>query len=136
MQQLDALAVNIQAVRQKDAVIAKVRTSEFWQAPSIDDLEWARLELRGIMKYWKPGVTGVLHNAINQTIDGKIHESDREAKIIGANEVLVYRRRLKGILDEMISANPTLQKIHDGQPVNESELQSLTSTILTSHPRR
>lgn len=134
LQQLDALAVNIQAVRQKDAVIAKVRTSEFWQAPSIDDLEWARLELRGIMKYWKPGVTGPYTMPSTKTIDGKIHESDREAKIIGANEVLVYRRRLKGILDEMISANPTLQKIHDGQPVNESELQSLTSTILTSHP--
>jgi type I restriction enzyme R subunit len=34
----------------------------------------------------------------------------------------------------MVAANPTLQKIHQGQTVNETELQSLTSTILTSHP--
>ena len=49
--ELDRLAVNIQAVRQKDTVMADVRSADFWQNPSIDKLEAARKELRGIMKY-------------------------------------------------------------------------------------
>ena len=47
---------------------------------------------------------------------------------------MLYRRRLKAILDEMIQANPTLQKIRNDQPINPAELKTLTSTILTSHP--
>src|SRR5690554_4365877 len=49
--EIDKLAVNIQAVRQKDAIIAEVRSADFWQAPNIERLEKARKELPGIMKY-------------------------------------------------------------------------------------
>ncbi len=49
--EIDRLAVNIGAVRQKDAIIAEVRSAEFWQAASIEKLETARKALRGIMKY-------------------------------------------------------------------------------------
>jgi type I restriction enzyme R subunit len=132
--QLDTLAVNIQAVRQKDTVLAKVRSSEFWQMPSIENLEWARQELRGIMKYRQSGSIEFYPMSSTKTTDGDVHETDREVKIEGANQAMIYRRRLKVILDEMVAANPTLQKIHQGQTVNETELQSLTSTILTSHP--
>ena len=49
---MDKLAVNIQAVRQKDAIIAEVRSAEFCgENASIERLEHARTELRGIMKY-------------------------------------------------------------------------------------
>jgi type I restriction enzyme R subunit len=132
--QLDTLAVNIQAVRQKDTVLAKVRSSEFWQMPSIENLEWARQELRGIMKYRQSGGIEFYPMSSTKTTDGDVYETDREVKIEGANQAMMYRRRLKVILDEMVAANSTLQKIHQGQTVNETELQSLTSTILTSHP--
>jgi len=46
--ELHKLAVNIQAVRQKDALIAEVRSADFWLQPGIDKLENARKELRGI----------------------------------------------------------------------------------------
>jgi len=43
--ELDKLAVNIQAVRQKDRIIAEVRSAEFWHHPSIDKLETTRKSL-------------------------------------------------------------------------------------------
>lgn len=54
--------------------------------------------------------------------------------IVGANEAMHYRRRLKGILDDMVADNPVLQKIQNNEPIAEVELKTLTSTILTSHP--
>jgi type I restriction enzyme R subunit len=132
--ELDKLAVNIQAVRQKDTVIAKVRSAEFWQQPSIEKLETARKELRGIMKYRQLGGGGAYAMPATKTGDTGVRETDREVKIAGANEAMIYRRRLKSILDNMIAANPTLQKIHKGEAITEAELKSLTSTILTSHP--
>jgi len=132
--ELDKLAVNINAVRQKDAVIAEVRSAEFWQQPSIDRLEHARKELRGIMKFRQSGSGPGYGVSSTRTSDDNIEVREREVQIAGANEAMIYRRRLKDILDGMLAANPTLQKIHQGQPIAESELKTLTSTILTSHP--
>ena len=132
--ELDKLAVNIQAVRQKDTVIAMVRSGAFWQNPGMKALEQVREELRGIMKYRQQAAGPGYDTASTRTSDSGVHEAEREVKIAGADEALLYRRRLKAILEQMIAANPTLQKIRKGEPIAEHELQSLTSTILTSHP--
>ncbi|EOV6320641.1 DEAD/DEAH box helicase family protein [Vibrio parahaemolyticus] len=134
LEEIDKLAVNIQAVRQKDAVISDVRSADFWQNPSVEKLENARKELRGIMKYRQTVGGGMYATPTTKMSDTNIKEKDRKVVIPGANEAMIYRRRLKDILDQMIAANPTLQKIRKGEPIAEAELKSLTSTILTSHP--
>jgi type I restriction enzyme, R subunit len=134
LEEIDKLAINIQAVRQKDAVIADVRSADFWQNPSIEKLENARKELRGIMKYRQTVGGGMYATPTTKMSDTNIKEKERKVVIPGANEAMIYRRRLKDILDQMIAANPTLQKIRKGEPIAEAELKSLTSTILTSHP--
>lgn len=128
------LAVNIQAVRQKDKIIEAVKSAAFWAEPTIEKLEHARLELRGIMKYRTSSSEPGIGTRTTTTRDGEVIEEERGVYIQGANEALIYRRRLKGILDKMLSENPTLQKIHQGQAISESDLKTLTSTILTSHP--
>ncbi|CAO1659092.1 type I site-specific deoxyribonuclease [Halomonas sp. NYA30] len=132
--EIGRLAVNIQAVRQKDKIIEEVKSASFWTDPSIDKLENARLELRGIMKYRTATVSPGLETRTTRTQDGNVLEEEREVYITGANEAMTYRRRLKAILDKMLSDNPTLQKIHRGEAIAEEDLQTLTSTILTAHP--
>ena len=126
--------MNIQAVRQKDTVIAEVRRAEFWQVLSMERLEWVRTELRGIMKYRQTGDSVSYGTPTTKTKDGGVQEVERVVKIVGANEALLYRRRLKTVLDGMIADNPLLQKIRKGEAIATAELQMLTSTILTSHP--
>lgn len=131
---LDKLAINIQAVRQKDALIAEVRSAAFWQNLSMDALERVRLELRGIMKYRQIEGSVSYQTPSTSTADDHIREQERLVKIEGADAALLYRRRLKSILDGMIEHNPVLQKIRQHQPIAASELKSLASTILTTHP--
>jgi len=128
------LAVNIQAVRQKDKTIEDVKGAAFWAEPNIEKLEHVRLELRGIMKYRTPATYPGAETRTTKTKDGKTQAEDREVYKTGANEAMIYRRRLKGILDDMLASNPILQKIHDGEAIAESDLDTLTSTILTTHP--
>lgn len=132
--QLDKLAVNIQAVRQKDAVIAELRSAAFWQHLSMAALERVRLELRGIMKY-RQTETGLSYQTpTTSTADKDVRDEERVVKIAGADAALLYRRRLKTILESMIASNPVLQKIRQHQPIAEAELKTLSSTILTTHP--
>jgi type I restriction enzyme R subunit len=132
--ELDRLAVNIQAVRQKDAVIVEVRSAAFWQALSMGALERMRTELRGIMKYRQTGDSVSYGTPTTKTKDGGVETGVREMKIAGQNEALLYRRRLKAVLDAMLADNPVLQKIRAGDAVSVDELTTLTSTILTTHP--
>jgi type I restriction enzyme R subunit len=133
--QLDKLAVNIQAVRQKDKLINEVRTAKFWDEATVGSLEHVRKELRGIMKYQQSGTTGPgLGTPSTRTADAGVKEQDSKVVLEGANEAMLYRRRLKTILDQMVSENITLQKIHKGEPISEVDLETLTSTILTTNP--
>src|SRR5690606_3756930 len=95
LQELDVLAVTIQAVRQKDAVIDMVRSADFWQNATIEKLEHARQELRGIMKYRTTQSGGLYTTPTTSTVDGGVQEAERKVIIAGANEAMIYRRRLK-----------------------------------------
>lgn len=132
--ELDKLAITIQAVRKKEATIEEVRSADFWANTTIEKLETVRQELRGIMKY-RQQVTGPGYEiASTSTKDSNLETHEREVKIAGANDAMLYRRRVKDILDQMIASSATLQKIRKGESIAETELKSLTSTILTSHP--
>lgn len=133
---IEKLAVNIQAVRQKDAEIEKVRSATYWDNLSIEALEHTRTQLRSVMKYKQKDLIyyqGVSTTKAKENLDN-LQEGERAVYIAGANEAMAYRRRLKDILDKMVDTNPILQKVYQDQPVDASELLSLTSTILTSHP--
>ncbi|MCF6356064.1 MAG: DEAD/DEAH box helicase family protein [Candidatus Polarisedimenticolaceae bacterium] len=133
--ELSTLAVNIQVVRQKEAVLNQVQTAEFWRQASIDTLEWLRTELRGIMKYRQSGTgPGDSTQTTGVKEEGETYEVERKNILSSETEGLQYRRRIKKILDQMLSDNPVLQKIHRNQPVSVQELERLTSTILTQHP--
>ena len=134
IEDLNQLAVNIQAVRNKDAIIQKVQTASFWQDATIESLEDARKQLRGIMKYRKSHNSSLYGTSATSTKDSDVVEIEREIYLAGENEALEYRKRLKAVLDEMINANPVLQKIRNGEAIAKTEMEQLTSTILTSYP--
>lgn len=131
--ELETLAVNIPAVRKKDAVLEEVRSAEFWQNATIEKLEYARTELRGIMKYRRKGGS-IKYTPGTSTQDGEVRETERKVSLGDGSEALLYRRRVKAVLDDMINSNPVLQKIHKGDAIEVGELKTLTSTILTTHP--
>ncbi|MEZ9936048.1 DEAD/DEAH box helicase family protein [Vibrio breoganii] len=128
------LAVTITDVRKQGDEIAKVQTQAYWEGLTLEQLEATRSNLRGIMKYKKKENT--VYDDIQTTTaeDGDVIKSDRIVVIGDDNEAMVYRKRLKTILETMLVNNPVLQKIHNNQAVTEQELKSLTSTILTQHP--
>ncbi|MGF1748479.1 DEAD/DEAH box helicase family protein [Vibrio cionasavignyae] len=128
------LAVTITDVRKQGDEIATVQTQEYWDSLSLKQLEATRNKLRGIMKFKKKEMTP--YDTIQTTTaeDGEIREKDRVVMIGDDSEAMVYRKRLKDILENMLASNPVLQKLHQNQPVTEDELKSLTSTILTQHP--
>ncbi|WP_113875713.1 DEAD/DEAH box helicase family protein [Marinomonas aquiplantarum] len=134
LEQVSDLAGTIQAVRQKQKDIDELLSADFWQALSVEKLDASRKKLRGIMKYRRSKSTGTLDIALTRTQDSAMTYQVREVALFEKDELSLYRRKAKEVLEKMVAINPILQKIKQQQPVAESELKNLTSTILTAHP--
>lgn len=134
IEQISTLAVNIQAVRQKQAMIDEVNSAEFWQTPSIEKLENARTQLRSIMKFRQSDTSGGYDPLKTRTQDGGVRSDERKHTLFSKDEISIYRRRAKELLDNLVATNPILQKIKAHEAVSEDDLKNLTSTILTTHP--
>ena len=128
------LAPTIQAVRQKSAIMQEIQASTFWAGVDISELERVRLELRGIMKYRQQRTGPGYDVVLTSTTDSGVEMTVREVVLGNNSEAVIYKRRLKQVLDQMIDANPVLQKIRRDEPIRSDELQTLASTILTAHP--
>ncbi|WP_095499325.1 DEAD/DEAH box helicase family protein [Paraferrimonas haliotis] len=131
---LQNLAVTINDVRKQCEEIERVQTQQYWGELSVSLLESSRQKLRAIMKYKKNESTPYNPVPTTTITDGGIEETNRVVIIGDETEAILYRKRLKGILDKMLADNPVLQKIYHNQPVTPHELKTLTSTILTQHP--
>ncbi|TCH61795.1 DEAD/DEAH box helicase family protein [Acinetobacter sp. ANC 4862] len=133
--EISSLAVNIQAVRQKAELIKAVQTNAYWSDITVSTLEQLRLELRLLMQFKQAGNTtgGAWDTPTTTTQDGEVQIIEKDIKLSN-NEAMLYRKKLKEILDQMIEGNTVLQKIRQQQPVEEGELQMLTSTVLSEHP--
>lgn len=134
LEQIASLAINIQAVRQKQAIIDEVNGADFWQAPSIAKLEKARTQLRSIMKFRQSDTSGSYDPLKTRAQDGAVRTTEHKHTLFSKDEINVYRQRAKELLDNLVSTNPILQKIKAHEAVSEDDLKNLTSTILTTHP--
>lgn len=127
---VERLRTNLNQVKTEIELIEAVQKVGWWQDISLEKLEDLRLRLRGVMKYrrteaaFQPRIIDVVDN----TVEGRI----RTPEI--AEPMEAYKERLVNVLKELISSNLTLQKIHRGMGITETELQSLQALILEREP--
>lgn len=130
------LQKNLLPVREKGKMLQQVQQTAFWQNVTVQQLEEVRLELRGIMKYrrsekqvtFEPVVTDV------SEVREDIQEYGYQPRRLEGLQMVAYKERVQKALDDLFEENPTLQKIKQGKPVDQDDLESLVSLVLMQHP--
>jgi type I restriction enzyme R subunit len=131
-EQITLFPVNLQQVRVKLPLIEKAKSREFRDSITVADLEEIRRELRGIMRYRaRPANPAFPPRVIDLKESESLVERKRHRVKLAGLDMIAYRNRVHHVLQEIIDANPTLQKIQAGQPVDEWELEALCSLVLT-----
>jgi type I restriction enzyme R subunit len=98
-------------------------------------LEMVREELRGIMKHQVVvPTTGGKPRILDITEDATKIEYARHIPKLEGTELVAYRQRVEQVLTGLFETNATLRKIRRGEPVEETDLASLVSLVLTQHP--
>ena len=129
------LPVNLNPVRAKQGVMDRVRSADFWQAPTVADLETVRTELRGLMQYRMPTrpTPGVPLVVDIQQDAGSVVSGNYEVKLAELGRA-AYEGKARKVLRELFATNATLQKIQRREPVSEGDLEALVSLVLTQSP--
>jgi type I restriction enzyme R subunit len=132
---VNRLRMNLNPVKAKAEAIKKIRSAEFWDNVSCDKLEAVRKDLRAIMQYKEAGSDSPVSRRVvdvSEEIDG-VRTEQRKTGITSI-DLAAYRKRVEEALEKLFDTNPTLQKIREGEPVSEDDLQALVSLVLTENP--
>ncbi len=130
------LPINLNPVREKIAVIQRVKSGSFWEAPTVPAIEEVRRELRGIMKYrTRPTGPAPLPPKVLDVVEEEadVYRTQYRPRFAGL-ELIEYRSRFQALLTGLIDATPPLQKIRAGQPVTAEELDKITALVLAQEP--
>ena len=135
---LSELPPSLNQVRARAETIQQVRSPAFWENVTMEALEDIRHKLRGTTRcstgFGRPRTPLIQPKVID------IHEEDdlietrvRKVRLDDLDKA-AYRSRVQEALQEVFDESETLQKIKAGDPVAESDLQALTSLVLTQEP--
>jgi type I restriction enzyme R subunit len=123
-------SLGLNQVREKEATIKEVRSSEFWDGATVEGLERARRELRDIMRFRRIDLrprTGP--KVVDVTEDlAEVRISTRHTKLEGL-DLVQYRKQWKEALAALIGKSPALRKIRLCQPVDSKEIEDLAAQV-------
>lgn len=129
------LQMTLPQVREQAEMIVKAKSAEFWEEVTVDDLEALRKALRGVIKYQhQRGGSGVEVKIIDLTEDKDAVQKGWRSSNLRSIDMKVYRLLVEEALERLFDEDKTLQKIRRGEAVNETELQQLSSLVLTRNP--
>ncbi len=134
--QLDDLPMNLSQVKAVAPLIVEARKDEFWTAMTVGKLEDLRCRLRGVMQYRQGGGGGgrLPPKVIDVIEDRSRTETSKYPVNLEGLELAAYRGRVEKVLRELFETNDTLKRIKNGQTVSETDLEALTSLVLTQDP--
>ena len=134
--QLDDLRMNLSQVKAVAPLVVETRTAAFWTGVNVEKLEDMRDKLRGVMQYRQGGGGGgpLPPKVIDIEEDPALIERKKHVVKLEGLQFAAYRNRVEKVLRELFDTNETLKRIKAGQPVSETDLESLTSLVLTQDP--
>jgi type I restriction enzyme R subunit len=132
---IQSLPMHVNQVRQKAELIAAIRKPDWWHPDQLTPakLEDARSDLRSLMRHLPSGGDDSRPPRIIDVTDTDI-ELRLERSRIPSVDLAAYRQRVREALETLFVTDPTLAKIRRGESVAGTDLDRLTSLVLTQHP--
>mgnify|MGYP003111308167 CR=1 FL=1 len=135
MGRLDTLQMHLNPVRERAEIIKEVKSAAFWSVLKPLDLERVRIPLREIIHHHdRQAGPKVPAKVIDVEEEQSEFQYGRRATSYTANEMKAFKQAVDAELKKHIETNPILQKIRNGEPVTDADLQAIVSLVLTQNP--
>jgi type I restriction enzyme R subunit len=133
IEELSELPLSVNIVAREEQLIRQAQTSNFWSAINEDRFDELIQKLSPLMKFRE----GVIPNPIEK-FNLKDIISEKEFIEFGpehqALSVAKYRELVEQKINQLVLANPILQKLKEGQEITEAEAELLAEELHNEHP--
>lgn len=135
IEQVRSLRIEIKEVQSEIETIDAVKSGDFWQEPTVADIEQVRLKLRRLMKYRQietapqPGA-----KVLDVTEDQALIETSEHTPKLQGLKLIEYRNRVQRVLENLLDRSPVVQKIKSGQTITPEELEELSTLVIAQEP--
>ena len=133
VEQISELPLSVSFVRQEEILIRAAQTSHYWAKAGDDALDEMVAKLGPLMKFREP--SAVQEQTHLDLID-ELHK--KEWVEFGPQHEAVsitrYREMVEALIADLAGHNPVLQKIKNGETVNEGEAKALAELLHEEHP--
>jgi type I restriction enzyme R subunit len=107
----------IDGVMAKADTLQKLAGTDFWDNPTLNELEKCREEIRDLMQYIQTGIDPIDIDTPDEVIDGTYNGD-------GLVDIRTYREKVIDYLADNTD-NPTIIKIKNLEPINSNDLNEL-----------
>ena len=135
LDRVNSLQMHLNPVREQAAIIKQVRSSAFWEAVTVSELETVRQALRTIIHHRASGGAGVSQaQVIDIQEDATQVQAGQRSSSIRSVDMKAYEKQIEAVLIDLFDRAPVLQKIRRAEPISPRELEQLSSLMLTQNP--
>jgi type I restriction enzyme R subunit len=132
LKKVDELPLTLNQVKAKEEAIRKVKNNAFWQNLTEEKLEDLRWQLRGVMRHRQKKPRDMEKLDLEDiTLVKEWIEFGPEMERATVAE---YRRQVKERIDALLANNDVLQRLIQGEPLTEYDIQSLAELLRSEDP--
>ena len=134
IEKISGLPLSVNIVANEEEIITKSQSNQFWTTITDNDFDTLTDKLAPLMKYRDSGKTadGVSKLDLKDILDKK-----EFVKFGPENEsvsIAKYKEMVENKIIALVATNPILQKIKDGENINEEESEQLADALQNEHP--
>ncbi len=134
IEKISGIPLSVNIVANEEEIITKSQSNQFWTTITDNDFDTLTDKLAPLMKYRDSGKTadGVSKLDLKDILDKK-----EFVKFGPENEsvsIAKYKEMVENKIIALVATNPILQKIKDGENINEEESEQLADALQNEHP--
>jgi type I restriction enzyme R subunit len=132
--QIGELPLSVNTVAQEAGLIQKAQTNYYWATMTDQGFDHLAAQLAPLMHFRDRRSLGngpAKFNFADVLISKEYVEFGPEHESLS---IAQYRKLVEQKVAELVASNPILQKIRDGQPVDEKDAETLAAQLHAEHP--
>jgi type I restriction enzyme R subunit len=133
IEEIGELPLSVNVVAKEELLIRQAQTNHFWATVTEEKFDELIGKLAPLMKY-RESVIPLGPPKFNL----KDFISEKETVEFGpqheAISIAKYREMVEQKINELVSANPILRKLKEGEPISEAEAEQLSEELHDEHP--
>ncbi|MFR3686055.1 MAG: DEAD/DEAH box helicase family protein [Enterococcus sp.] len=119
-QELQKLGTIPQILEQKE-IIQKIQESEFWEEPTLQELEEIRLSLRELIRFIPKNTQKIYYTNFEDEI---ISVSEDDAPLIEVNDLKSYKEKIESYIKTHLD-NTAVYKLHHNRSLTKQDVETL-----------